>query len=197
VNHAKPIAKAGARGAALLAALPWACLAGFGRFRGGFRFGAQALALAPGAPGSYLRVAYYSLTLDGCGRDSRIEIGSYFAHPRASLGGRVGIGAYCVLGQVDIGAGTQLASGVQIVSGTRQHARDAQGRLTDEGRVFERLKVGAECWIRAGAILLAGLGDRVTVGAGSVVTKDVPSGAKVAGNPARLVRIEEAAEPAE
>ena len=181
----KTLAKAVARLAAYVAAIPWACLAGFGRFRGGFLFGAQALAAFPGTPGSYLRVAYYSMTLQGCGTGCHIGLGSYFAHAEASMASNVGIGAYCVLGTVDLGHGTQLASNVQVVSGTRQHLRDAQGRLTDEGRSFQRMKIGAECWIGAGAIVIANLGDRVTVGAGSVVTKDVIEGATVVGNPAR------------
>ncbi len=181
----KKLAKAIARLAAFVAALPWACLAGFGRFRGGFLFGSQALAAFPGTPGSYLRIAYYSLTLQGCGADCHMGLGSYFAHADASMGNHVGIGAYCVLGKVDLGDGTQLASSVQIVSGARQHVRDGQGRLTDEGRSFQRMKVGADCWLGAGAIVLANLGDRVTVGAGSVVTKDVPEGTTVVGNPAR------------
>ncbi len=143
------------------------------------------MALVPGILGSYLRVAYYGFTLSQVGRDCHIGFGSFFAHSRASLGDKVGIGAYCVLGQCDIGEGTLLASHVQILSGSRQHRRDERGRLTDEGRSFQRVAIGAQCWIGAGAIVTADLGEGVTVGPGSVVSQNVPPGATVSGNPAR------------
>ncbi len=184
----KRLVKFGARAAAIILVFPAACLAFFGRFDAGFVFSAQALSLVPGLLGSYLRVAFYSLTLERCGQDSHMAIGSYFAHAKSSVGERVGIGAYCVLGQVDLGDRTLVASGVQILSGASQHVRDAQGRLTDEGRTFRRVKVGADCWIGASSVVMADLGEHVTVAAGSVVSRDVAPGATVAGNPARVVR---------
>lgn len=184
----KRLVKRGARAIAVILVLPAACLTLFGRFYAGFIFFAQALAFAPGVPGSYLRVAFYSLTLERCEQNCSIAVGSYFSHAQASVGPRVGVGAYCVLGQVDLGDGTQIASGVQILSGASQHVRDAQGQLTDEGRIFRRLSVGSDCWIGAASVIMANLGKQVTVAAGSVVSRDVPPGATVAGNPARLVR---------
>jgi acetyltransferase-like isoleucine patch superfamily enzyme len=164
---------------------PLACLAGFGRWYEPYLFFAQALALIPARLGSYFRIAYYSFTLEGAGVDSHMGFGSYFVYPDASFEDEVGIGAYCVLGQVDIGEGTQIASHVQILSGSKQHRRDEAGRLTDEGRVFRRIAVGAQCWIGAGVIVMANLGEGATIGSGSVVTRDVPIGATVSGNPAR------------
>jgi virginiamycin A acetyltransferase len=174
-----------AAGLAQILVFPAACLAGFGRWHEPYLFFANAMAIIPGIIGSYLRVAYYSLTLDHTGRDCHIAFGSYFAHSSASLGDKVGIGAYCVLGQVDIGEGTLLASRVQILSGSRQHLRDGSGRLTDEGRSFQRIAIGAHCWIGAAAIVTADLGEGVSVGPGSVVSQAVPKGGSVSGNPAR------------
>lgn len=50
--------------------------------------------------------------------------------------------------------------------------------------------IGKNCWIGAGAIILLGvtIGDQVVVGAGSVVTKDLPSNVVAVGNPCRVVR---------
>jgi len=181
----KPVAKWLASLCARILVFPAACIAGFGKRQEGYTLCAQALAQSPGIIGSYLRVAFYRYTLEGVGPDCRISIGSYFAHPAASLGPRVGIGSYCVLGSVDIGEGTQLASHVQILSGMKQHLRDSSGNLTDEGRVFKRISIGPQCWIGSGAIIGADVGAKATVGAGAVVTQEVPPGVTVTGNPAR------------
>jgi acetyltransferase-like isoleucine patch superfamily enzyme len=56
--------------------------------------------------------------------------------------------------------------------------------------VYADTRIGARCFIGAHSIILPGLtiGDGSIIGAGSVVTDDVPPGAIVAGNPARIVR---------
>ncbi len=50
--------------------------------------------------------------------------------------------------------------------------------------------IGRNCWIGAGAIILPGItvGDNVVIGAGSVVTKDLPSNVVAVGNPCRVLR---------
>lgn len=50
--------------------------------------------------------------------------------------------------------------------------------------------IGRNCWIGAGAIILPGItiGDNVVVGAGSVVTKDLPSNVVAVGNPCKILR---------
>ena len=52
------------------------------------------------------------------------------------------------------------------------------------------VRIGRNCWIGAGAILLPGVtvGDNTVVGAGSVVTRDLPAGVVAVGNPCRVLR---------
>jgi acetyltransferase-like isoleucine patch superfamily enzyme len=173
----------------LALAFPAAALSGFGRVRGVFRFFAQSFAMAPGLPGDYLRIAFYRMTLDACSHESRIQFGSFFAHPEARVGRGVYIGIYCVLGQVEIGDRTQIASAVQILSGKHQHSRNAEGTIQGSERgIFTTMKIGADCWLGAGAIVMAHVGEGSTIGAGSVVTTEIPPHSVAVGNPARVIR---------
>lgn len=51
-------------------------------------------------------------------------------------------------------------------------------------------RIGKRCFIEANAIIMCGvrIGDNVVVGSGAIVTKDVPSGCIVAGNPAKIIK---------
>jgi maltose O-acetyltransferase len=104
---------------------------------------------------------------------------------------RIGVGVFmnfnCVVldvVSVTIGDGAQIGPGVQIL--TADHPRDPAERraLLEFGRP---VSIGRNVWIGGGAVILPGVtvGDDAIVGAGSVVTRDVPSGATVAGAPAR------------
>ncbi len=86
---------------------------------------------------------------------------------------------------VSIGERTQIGPAVQIL--TADHPRDAAVRSA--GLEFGRpIRIGCDVWIGGGAIILPGvsIGDNVVIGAGSVVTRDVPAGATAFGNPARV-----------
>lgn len=105
-----------------------------------------------------------------------------------SLGAGVFLNFNCVILDVvavTIGAKTQIGPGVQIL--TADHPRDPAERA--RGVEFGRpISIGANVWIGGGAIILPGVnvGDDALVGAGAVVTRDVPPGATVVGNPAKV-----------
>lgn len=88
---------------------------------------------------------------------------------------------------VHIGEYSMLGPGVQVLSA--DHPRDAKTRATglELGRP---IAIGRHVWIGGGAIICPGvrIGDHSTIGAGSVVTRDIPENVVAAGNPCRVVR---------
>lgn len=88
-----------------------------------------------------------------------------------------------------IGSRTLFGPSVQIYTAT--HPLSPAARNGTKGRESARpISIGNDCWIGGGAIILPGvtIGDCAIVGAGCVVTKDVPRGCVVAGNPGRVVK---------
>jgi len=107
-----------------------------------------------------------------------------------TIGRDVFVNFGCVLLDVcdiAIGDGTQIGPMVQVL--TADHPRDpairAKGLETGKP-----ITIGANCWIGGGALILPGVtvGDDAVIGAGAVVTRDVPTRVTVAGNPARPLR---------
>jgi len=105
------------------------------------------------------------------------------------LGTRVFFNFNCVVldvCEVRIGDYTLFGPGVQIL--TPLHPLDAARRRKQEyGKPIE---IGADVWVGGGALILAGVrvGARAVIGAGSVVTRDIPEDVFAAGNPCRVVR---------
>ena len=90
-------------------------------------------------------------------------------------------------GHIYVGDSTMFAPGVIVA--TAGHPILPELRET----VYQYnmpVHIGKNCWIGAGAIILPGvtIGDQVVVGAGSVVTKDLPSNVVAVGNPCRVIR---------
>lgn len=127
-----------------------------------------------------------------------LEIGDRFmiwsAHRQTLLSGpgriRIGNGVFINAGSVvyselavTIGDDVALANEVYLMD-TPSHG--IEGRQPEPAAVV----IGAGSWVGARAIVLPGvtIGSRVVVGAGSVVTRDVPDDVMVAGNPARVIR---------
>ncbi|MHC5011755.1 MAG: acyltransferase, partial [Planctomycetota bacterium] len=76
----------------------------------------------------------------------------------------------------------------RILSGGRQHeVSDPSQNITETEQTFERVHVGTNTWIGEGAIIMADIGSRCVVAAGSVVFRPVPDGKMVMGNPARAI----------
>ena len=88
--------------------------------------------------------------------------------------------------RVLIGSFTLFGPAVQIYAATHPLAAE-QRRREESGKAVE---IGDDVWVGGGAIILPGvrIGSRSVIGAGSVVTRDVPEGVLAAGNPCRVIR---------
>lgn len=105
------------------------------------------------------------------------------------LGARVFFNFNCVVldvCEVRIGDHTLFGPGVQIL--TPMHSLDAAERR--EREFGKPIDIGSDVWVGGGALILAGvcIGSRAVIGAGSVVTRDIPEDVFAAGNPCRVIK---------
>ncbi|MCU0524944.1 MAG: sugar O-acetyltransferase [Elainella sp. Prado103] len=88
--------------------------------------------------------------------------------------------------RVTIGDYTLFGPAVQIYTAT--HPFDAELRRSQE--FAKPIEIGSDVWVGGGAIICPGvtIGSRSVIGAGSVVTRDIPDNVFAAGNPCRVIR---------
>ena len=85
--------------------------------------------------------------------------------------------------------GDNTMFGPNVTVATAGHPINAE--LREQGYQYNApVRIGKNCWIGAGALILPGvtIGENVVIGAGSVVTKDIPSNVVAVGNPCRVLR---------
>jgi acetyltransferase-like isoleucine patch superfamily enzyme len=107
---------------------------------------------------------------------------------RIEIGRDVSVNAFVHIwgsGGVSIGDRTMIASHVAITSVTHDYNSAEMYKTV----VTKPVVIGADVWIGAHAVIVPGVTicDGAVIGAGAVVTKDVPAGAIVVGVPARIV----------
>jgi len=133
------------------------------------------------------------------GRDTGVWIQPPFFCDYGSnirLGEKVFFNFNCVVldvMEVKIGSNVLFGPSVQLYTATHPISA-AQRRTWLE--FAKPVEIGSDVWVGGGAIICPGvkIGDATVIGAGSVVTRDIPSGVFAAGNPCRVIRsLEEAA----
>ena len=105
------------------------------------------------------------------------------------LGERVFFNFNCVVldvCEVKIGDFTLFGPAVQIYTAT--HPMTAE--LRREQEFGKPIEVGSDVWVGGGAVICPGvkIGSKAVIGAGSVVTRNIPDGVFAAGNPCRVIR---------
>jgi maltose O-acetyltransferase len=107
-----------------------------------------------------------------------------------SIGENVFFNFNCVVldvAPVTIGSRTMFAPNVQIYTATHpvNHAERSSGV-----EYAKPITIGHDVWVGGSAVICPGvtIGDRSIIGAGSVVTKDIPADVIAAGNPCRVIR---------
>ena len=109
---------------------------------------------------------------------------------KVSIGDNSGIGDRCRLqGEVHIGNEVMMAPEVALIA--INHVTDRKDiPMNRQGEVAKPINIGNDVWLGFRSIILSGvtIGDGAVIGAGAVVTKDIPSYTIVGGVPAKPIR---------
>ena len=156
-------------------------------------FGHPVCSLYPGSSislGSHVTLDS-SLRANPLGGSSPCVLRTMTPTARLTLGDRVGLSSSTIVAgnSIEIGEDTILGAGSMVLDNDFHAIGSGFSWLTEYSKNSKPVKIGRGCFIGARSIILKGvtLGDRVVIGAGSVVTKDVPAYTIAAGNPARIV----------
>lgn len=154
-----------------------------------FRTGGQIVSLIPGDLGIYMRSAYYKATLEEFYLNGNMLFGALISSPKTQIGHEFGIGSHTSIGYAKIGNNVIIANKVSILSGAKQHNFDdpEKGILEKEG-VFECVTIGDDVFIGDLSVVMANIGEKSIIGAGSIVVKDIPPYSVAVGNPAKVIK---------
>lgn len=149
----------------------------------------QLISMIPGRVGAYVRRAFYCLTIKKCSPHCSIDFGSFFSTQNIEIGDYVYIGANCIISDSIIDDDVMIGSNVHIISGKMTHnflEVDIPMRL--QGGDVSQIKIGHDTWIGNSTIIMANVGMKCVIGAGSVVTKDIEAYSVAVGNPAKIIK---------
>ena len=149
--------------------------------------------LVGGAIWRYLRLGTCRQLFRKCGENVNIVRGAYFGSgEQLSVGNNSGLGTNCWIGRgSSIGANVMMGADVIVFTRNHETSRTDIPMLEQGYADYQPVVIEDDVWIGARVIILPGvhIGKGAVIGAGSVVPRDVPDYAVVAGNPARIVRM--------
>ena len=154
-----------------------------------FNMCSQIMAILPGAPGAFLRRAFYTMTLDKCSSHCHIGFGTIISHRCTIIEKHAYIGNYALIGSAHLGEHCLIGSRVSILSGEALHVLDENDMWSPySAELLSRVTISRNVWIGEGAIISADIGESCMIGAGSVVASSLKPNIMVAGNPARFIK---------
>ncbi len=149
----------------------------------------QFLSLFPGKISSYIRIGFYRYVMTKCDPECFISFATIFSQVDTEIESGTYIGPQCNIGMCKIEKNCLIGSGVHILSGKNQHSyEDVSNPIKDQGGKFEKITIGEDTWIGNGVILMANVGKKCVIAAGSVVVSDVHNFSVVGGNPAKRIK---------
>lgn len=155
------------------------CFLGWGEF----------LSLIPGPPGLYIRAAFYKQTLKRSYAGLVIMFGSHITKMETEIEPGVIIAGHTTIGLAKLEERAAVGNHVDILSGRRQHDfSDPDDDMFTKEESFERVTIGRSAFIGDHCIIMADIGERALIGAGSVVVKEIPAYKVAVGNPARAIK---------
>ncbi len=129
------------------------------------------------------------------GKSINIEHGVFFGNgDNIAIGDFSGIGLDCkVSGPLKIGSNVMMGPEVMIYTRNHNYSRTDIPMIKQGDSEPKAVEIGNDVWIASRVIILPGvkIGEGAIIGAGSVVTKDVPPYAIAAGNPAKVLKFRE------
>ena len=147
------------------------------------------LGFFPGFSGDFLRRSFYKKVLASCDPSVTISFGTTFSSDDIHIGAGTYLGSRCNLGRCRIGSGVLIGDFAMVIPGRHTHRFKENGELDlEQEHQEEPITIGDNCWIGAHSVVMADIGPRSTIGAGSVVVKPIPADSVAVGNPARVVR---------
>ena len=148
----------------------------------------ELLSLIPGYLGYFIRQAFYKLSLN-IGSNVDIRFGTLLEHPTIRIKDNVYIGQNCTIGTVTIHRGVKIGSNVDILSGGKTHKITQDGRILPANvKNLQRVHIGKNTWIGNSSVIMADVGEKCIIGAGSVVVKPIPDNSVAVGNPAKVIK---------
>ncbi len=147
----------------------------------------------PGARvGQFIRVWLARRIFKKCGENVRVHAGADFGTGIGiELGRNSAIAKDCwIANDTMIGSNVMMAPAVTILSSSHEFKDTTRPMIEQGTRMRQSVTIGNDVWIGTHVIILPGVhvGNHTIVGAGSVVTKDIPDYAIVAGNPAKVLK---------